>query len=46
MSTSLAVLFFLVLRVQLAQQCPGEKHGQDETHENAEGDKNRSHERL
>lgn len=46
MSAPLAVLFSLVLRLQLTQQCPGENDGQEETHENSKADKNRSHEKL
>ena len=46
MSAPLAVLFFPVLRLQLAQHGPGENDGQKDTHENAKGDENRGHERL
>ena len=42
----LAVLFSLVLRLQLTQQCPGKNDDQEETHENPKDDQNRSHEIL
>jgi len=44
--TQLAVLFFLVLGLQLTQQGPREKDGQADTHENTKDDQNHSHEKL
>ncbi len=43
---ALPVFFFFVLALKLAQQRPRENHGQDEPHENAEGDITRSHKRV
>ncbi len=43
---ALPFFFSLVLALQLAQQRPREKHGQDETHENAKDDITRGHKRV
>lgn len=39
----LAVPFFLVLRLQLTQQGPGQNDGQADTHDNSKDDQNNSH---